>query len=185
MSGSDAAPPEAGGKTTKPKSHRIATTRVQPLTARVVAAMSDVDADAWDAIANPDAARFDPFVSHRFLTALEASGSITVRSGWSPNHILIERGGTLIGAAPCYLKSHSYGEYVFDHGWAEAYQRHGLDYYPKLLSAVPVTPVPGQRLLVAPGEDAGEVRSALLAAAQELCTARGASSFHVNFPNAD
>ena len=151
------------------------------LSAHVIETIDAVDAAAWDAVANPVPASFDPFVTHRFLKALENSGSVSTRAGWAPRHILIYRGKALVGACPAYLKSHSYGEFVFDQGWADAYQRNGLAYYPKLLSAVPVTPVPGRRLLVAPGPDASRVSDALVAAGIELVEATGASSFHANF----
>ena len=94
----------------------------------------------------------NPFVSHEFLSALEASGSVGGRTGWQPRHLLAEDAdGDLLGCAPCYVKTHSRGEYVFDHGWAEAFERAGGDYYPKLQVAVPFTPVTGPRLLARPG----------------------------------
>ena len=151
------------------------------LSAHVIDTIDAIDAAAWDAVANPDPATFDPFVTHRFLRALERSGSITARTGWAPQHLLVKRGDTLVGACPAYLKSHSYGEFVFDQGWADAYQRHGLNYYPKLLSAVPVTPVPGHRLLVAPGPDWNRISDTLISAGVKLAEKSGASSFHATF----
>ena len=113
--------------------------REPELTARIARAVGDVDAATWDGFAGKD----DPFLSHRFLTLLESSGSVGEGSGWSPLPVLVERGGKTIGAAPAYLKTHSQGEYVFDHGWADAWERAGGAYYPKLQVAVPFTPCPG------------------------------------------
>jgi len=129
----------------------------------------------------------NPFVSHAFLSALEQSGSVGARTGWQPRHLLAEdTGGTLLGAAPCYVKSHSRGEYVFDYGWADAFERAGGDYYPKLLVAVPFTPVTGPRLLAAPGPLAEGVRGGLADALVEIATTSDLSSVHINFlPEAD
>ncbi len=151
---------------------------------RVVDSLTDVRAELWDACANPDPAKwYNPFVSHAFLSALERSGSATARTGWHPQHLLLEGGGEIpAGAAPCYLKSHSWGEYVFDHGWAEAYEQAGGDYYPKLQVSAPFTPVTGPRLLTANTRDAAPLRDALLAGLIELCRLRGASSVHITFP---
>jgi uncharacterized protein len=124
----------------------------------------------------------NPFVSHEFLSSLEESGSVGGRTGWQPRHLLAEGpGGTLLGAAPCYMKTHSRGEYVFDHGWAEAFENAGGDYYPKLQIAVPFTPVTGPRLLAAPGPLADAVRDALGDALIEITTASELSSAHVTF----
>lgn len=124
----------------------------------------------------------NPFISHEFLSALEESGSVRGRTGWQPRHLLAEDDkGTLIGAAPCYVKTHSRGEYVFDHGWAEAFERAGGDYYPKLQVAVPFTPVTGPRLLAGVGSQREVVRSALASALVELTTANELSSAHVTF----
>ena len=126
----------------------------QKLTLRVHSGMGAIDRDAWDSCANPDVARSNPFLSHDFLLALEESGCATAETGWMPQHILAEdEAGRVVGAMPLYLKSHSQGEYVFDHGWANAFEQAGGDYYPKLQSSVPFTPVTGARFLVAPGED--------------------------------
>ena len=124
----------------------------------------------------------NPFISHEFLSALEGSGSVGARTGWQPRHLLAEdaKGGVL-GAAPCYVKTHSRGEYVFDHGWAEAFERAGGDYYPKLQVAVPFTPVTGPRLLARPGPAADVVRGALADALIELTSANDLSSAHVTF----
>ncbi len=122
-------------------------------------------------------ARPTPFMRHEYLAALHTSGSAVAGSGWLPQWMTLHRGDTLRAAAPAYLKSHSYGEYVFDWAWADAYQRHGLDYYPKLLVAVPFTPVPGSRLLAV---DAA-ARLQLLAALQSYAQAQSLSSAHLLF----
>jgi predicted N-acyltransferase len=173
---------------------------------RVLPAIADVPAAAWNACVHPDDAasqqaesvceradsnsqqlRYNPFISHEFLSALEASKSATGRTGWQPQHLVAEtEDGRVVGAAPCYLKSHSRGEYVFDWGWAEAYERAGGSYYPKLQVSVPFTPATGPRLLVHPAGDAAMVRTALAAGLVELTRMRGASSAHVTFlPRAD
>ncbi len=145
---------------------------------KLVGRIGDIDADGWDACAGAE----NPFLSHAFLKALEDSGSVGQRTGWLPRHLVVEDvDGRLIAAAPTYLKSNSAGEYVFDHGWADAYGRAGGRYYPKLLVAVPFTPVPGPRLLVrrGPGQETARATLAagLVAAAEQL----GVSSLHVNF----
>jgi predicted N-acyltransferase len=156
----------------------------------VVNAIGDVSAEAWDACANPrnepqsadPEYAFNPFLSHGFLSALEASKSVGGHSGWHVQHLLVkDADGSLLGAAPCYLKSHSRGEYVFDGGWAEAYERAGGSYYPKLQVAVPFTPACGRRLLVRPGPHAAEVRNVLAAGLIELCRVERASGVHVTF----
>lgn len=124
----------------------------------------------------------NPFVSHEFLSALEESASVGGRTGWQPSHLLAENAtGDLLGAAPCYVKTHSRGEYVFDHSWAEAFERAGGDYYPKLQVAVPFTPVTGPRLLARPGSQMNAVRGALADALVEITTANELSSAHVTF----
>jgi hypothetical protein len=123
---------------------------------RVLDEIAEVPAAVWDGLAGSN-----PFVTHAFLGALEDSGCVGARTGWLPRHLVLE-GPEIEGVAPCYLKSHSYGEYVFDHAWAHAYERAGGDYYPKLQIAVPFTPVTGPRLLVRPGPQA-EARRRLLA----------------------
>jgi predicted N-acyltransferase len=145
--------------------------------------MAEIAPADWDACANPDAATYDPFVSHAFLNALEASGCVgDRRTGWLPHHVtLADASGGLSACMPCYVKLHSAGEYVFDYAWAEAYERAGGAYYPKLQVAVPFTPVPGRRLLVKPGPN-GERRERLLAtAAIEVTRRLGASSLHLTF----
>src|SRR6476469_3046056 len=124
----------------------------------------------------------NPFVSHDFLSSLEQSGSVGGRTGWQPQYLLAEDAeGALLGCAPSYVKSHSRGEYVFDHGWADAFERAGGDYYPKLQVAVPFTPVTGPRLLARPGPSAEAVRDGLADALAEITTASELSSAHVTF----
>jgi uncharacterized protein len=148
------------------------------LSVRMVEKLADVPAAAWDACAGDE----NPFLSHAFLESLEASGSATAKTGWLPQHLLLEDGdGRVLGAVPLYLKSHSYGEYVFDHGWASALERAGGHYYPKLQCCVPFTPATGPRLLLHPeaGEDAADL---LVAALVEVARRRKVSSLHVTFP---
>jgi uncharacterized protein len=147
---------------------------------QVHSAVADVGRDAWDACALPSG---DPFLSFDFLDACEASGSAVPQQGWAGRHLsLVDETGRVLGVMPLWLKGHSQGEYVFDHSWADAYQRAGGRYYPKLLSAVPFTPVTGPRFLAHPDADAGPVRQALLQGAIALTERLGVSSLHVNFP---
>lgn len=151
--------------------------------AKVISRIADIPAAAWDRLANPDPARFNPFVAHAFLAALESAGTTGPETGWLPQHILLENAtGSLEAAMPLYVKSHSRGEYVFDHAFADAYHRAGGRYYPKLQVAVPFTPVPGPRLLVAPDADRETLESTLVAAAMTLADTIGASSVHITFP---
>ncbi|WP_443212762.1 GNAT family N-acetyltransferase [Rhodovulum sp. PH10] len=144
--------------------------------------MADVSAADWDACAAPEGVPFDPFTSHAFLSALEVSRSATAKTGWQPQHLVLEApDGGVLAVAPCYLKSHSRGEYVFDHGWADAYERAGGRYYPKLQVSVPFTPATGRRFLVPPGPAAEPARAALAAGLIELARLRKASSVHVTF----
>ena len=164
-----------------------------------------VEAGEWDACANPLAGGgiakgergagcgrqaadpsaeevYNPFISHAFLSALEQSNSVGPRTGWQPRHVLARTAdGTLVAAAPCYLKSHSRGEYVFDHGWAEAYARAGGSYYPKLQVAVPFTPATGRRLLVRDTANSESIARALASGLVEICKICGASGVHVTF----
>jgi predicted N-acyltransferase len=137
---------------------------------RVVDSLAGVDPAEWNALAGPQ-----PFTRHEFLSALIDTGCADARSGWAPRFVLARRAGALVGAMPLFAKSHSYGEYVFDWAWADAHARHGIEYYPKLLGAIPFTPVRGRRLL-------GEKR-VVLDAALEL--ARDCSSLHILFPSED
>lgn len=141
-------------------------------TLRLHAALAEIPAPQWDALAGQTP------LAHALLAGLEASGCVAPRTGWTPRHAALWEGDTLVAAMPLYLKAHSYGEYVFDWAWADAYQRHGLDYYPKWLAALPFTPVPGQRIL---GRDEAS-RQLLLARVLEMVRHSGASSFHLLFP---
>jgi uncharacterized protein len=157
---------------------------ISDLRVRVLPAISEIAAADWDRCAGgADAAGGpNPFTRHAYLAALEASKSATARTGWQPQHLVAESaGGAVIGVAPCYLKSHSRGEYVFDAGWADAYERAGGSYYPKLQVSVPFTPATGRRLLVAPGPHAGIAETTLAQRLVELCKLREASSVHVTF----
>jgi hypothetical protein len=146
------------------------------LAVKLVQGIEELDAAGWDACVGPD----QPFLSHAFLATLEASGSACRDTGWLPLHAVVECDGRLLGCAPMYLKSHSYGEYVFDWGWANAYERAGGRYYPKLQVAVPFTPVPGPRLLLAPGAGP-EARTALARGLVGVAEQLDVSSLHVTF----
>jgi predicted N-acyltransferase len=175
---------------------------------RVEGSIKSIDADVWDSCAKGFAAfpesnseapesisqaleskledafsdADNPFVLHAFLASLEESKSVGGRSGWLPQHLVVEDdSGKIHAVAPCYLKAHSQGEYVFDHGWADAYERAGGNYYPKLQVTAPFTPVSGPRLLVKRGPHAKAARNALVAGMVELCKLRNASSVHVTF----
>src|SRR5271167_2535560 len=171
------------------------------ITLEAVPSVSDIAAGDWDACANPAADRaslenldtlaadscvksklgYNPFVSHAFFSAAETSGSAIARTGWGPRHLLARLDGTIAGIVPCYLKSHSQGEYVFDRGWADAYERAGGSYYPKLQASVPFTPATVPRLLVRHEVDQDEIRNALARGLVGLCQATEASSVHVTF----
>ena len=143
--------------------------------------IDDISAGEWNALAGDD-----PFLRHEFLAALEHSGSACPDTGWRSLHLTCrDDAGRLVGALPLYLKSHSYGEFVFDWAWADAYQRHGLRYYPKLVSAVPFSPVGGHRLLLAPIADHAAVAQGLIHKAVELAKELHASSIHCLFPLED
>jgi len=147
----------------------------EPIQIRLIQGIDQIEAPDWDACAGPE----QPFLSHAFLSALETSGSVSADTGWLPLHLAIERGGKLLACAPMYLKSHSYGEYVFDWGWADAFERAGGRYYPKLQVAVPFTPAPGPRLLARPDVDIARpalIEGLLRAAADVDC-----SSLHITF----
>lgn len=145
--------------------------------------IAEIGREAWDACAANPAHLGNPFVLFDFLDALEQTGCAVERQGWGPQHLSVEdEQGRVAAVMPLYLKSHSQGEYVFDHAWADAYERAGGRYYPKLLSAAPFTPVTGPRLLVRPDVDVGEARGLLLGGALTVCERYGASSLHVNFP---
>ena len=151
------------------------------LTARIVTEFASIDPEDWDQLDHGG----NPFVSHVFLAALESSGTIDARSGWTPQHLAVFEGDRLLAFAPTYIKTNSHGEFVFDWAWADAYHRHGLAYYPKLLTAVPYSPVTGPRLLTRRGRpDAEELRERLILLALDLCKERGFSSWHCNFTSA-
>jgi uncharacterized protein len=176
------------------------------ITLEAVSSVSQIPAEAWDACANPPAephglngldtlaspdtagdsckktkTGYNPFVSYTFFSALEASGSASARTGWGPRHLLARLDGKIAGIVPCYLKSHSQGEYVFDRGWADAYERAGGQYYPKLQASVPFTPAAGPRLLIPRGVDTDRIGASLAAGLVALCDATNASSVHVTF----
>ncbi|WP_245153569.1 GNAT family N-acetyltransferase [Allopusillimonas ginsengisoli] len=144
-----------------------------PITFTLSSKLDSIDPQQWNALAGPE-----PFLQHAFLLALDQTGCATRRTGWSPEYLLMHRDGALVGAMPLYLKSHSRGEYVFDHAWARAFEEHGLPYYPKLLCAVPFTPVPGPRLLASEHDD----RVALARHAIQIARQNNISSLHILFP---
>jgi len=166
---------------------------------RVISSIGDIHSADWNActlsqdlhlkLEYPEAALSNfgaffnnPFITHEFLNSLELSSSVGRHAGWEPRHLVVENAkGEIVGAAPCYLKSHSRGEYVFDRAWAEAYERAGGSYYPKLQVAVPFTPATGPRLLVRPGAQVDTVRTTLAAGLAALCGELEASSVHVTF----
>ena len=165
------------------------------ITLEAVPSVSEIPAADWDACANPagsspvaaansgaySKAAYNPFVSHAFFSALEASGSACARTGWGPRHLLARCDSEIAGIVPCYLKSHSQGEYVFDRGWADAYERAGGRYYPKLQASVPFTPATGPRLLIRKDFDHDEIGTALTSGLVALCGMTKASSAHVTF----
>ena len=154
-----------------------------PIEVKVLGRIADVPAEEWDALLRARDAAFNPFPSHAFLDALEASGCAAGKSGWLPRHLAVTGAdGRLAAAAPMYVKGHSYGEYVFDWGWAEAYERAGGRYYPKLQVAVPFSPVTGPRLLWRP-EGGERLAQALLAGMAEVARRMEVSSLHITFPD--
>jgi predicted N-acyltransferase len=153
---------------------------VTALRARLLTSIADIKPADWNAL---EGARSQPFLRHEFLSSLEESGCTSRRTGWLPQHLVLEDAqGRTLGALPLYRKGHSRGEFVFDFAWANAYAQHGLKYYPKLLSAVPFTPVTGPRFLVERSADASAVRAALIATASELARSERLSSWHILFP---
>ena len=152
---------------------------------RFINSISEVDAVAWNSIVDCDY----PFLRHEFLNALEVSGSVTLKSGWQPQHLLIEDTSQpqskLVATLPLYIKSHSYGEYVFDWSWADAYRRHGLSYYPKLLSAIPFTPATGPRISCSTSDKTPELIATINQAMEEQSQKIGASGWHILFPEKD
>jgi len=158
-----------------------ASTTPDRLVIRAVTRIAEIDQPAWDRLDHGPS----PFLRHGFLRALADSGSIGPGSGWHPVFLLAEAGGELIGAVAAFIKEHSYGEYIFDWSWAGAAQRAGLDYYPKLVVAAPVTPVTGRRVLLAPGADPDRLTAALAAAVREVADQADCSSIHWLFCTAD
>ena len=145
---------------------------------KAVSSALAIPRDDWDRLANPPGAEFNPLVSHDFFRCLEEAGCAVAKTGWAPRHLVLEReDGQIAGIAPCYRKRHSYGEYVFDHAWADAYQRAGGRYYPKIQASVPFTPATGPRLYAESEEDRRELASGLIA----LCNDEQASSAHITF----
>ncbi len=147
------------------------------ITARFHSSLDEIDATSWNALRSDD----NPFLSHAFLAGLENSGSLREDYGWRAQHLALYQGDQLVAAAPLYLKRNSHGEFVFDWSWAAAYERAGLDYYPKLLGAVPYSPVPGARLLVGHGTDAAALRARLIEAMVSATEGAQLSSAHINF----
>ena len=152
---------------------------------RVISSINEVEAATWDRLAQVRAdgdAGYNPFVSHGFLSALEDSGSAVAETGWLGQHLVLEDdGGTALAALPCYLKNHSQGEYVFDHGWADAFYRAGGEYYPKLQCSVPFTPATGPRFLTGDAQNREALTLALLNGLEQLTGRLGASSAHITF----
>ncbi len=156
---------------------------------RIARSINAIDSRQWDACANPAVANpdctitYDPFISHAFLSALEKSRSAVAATGWAPYHLVVEDDDNVVyGAAPMYLKSHSLGEYVFDWGWADAYERTGGKYYPKLQISIPFTPVVGRRLLTRHGKYQLEIEKCLLSASIQVAERLKLSSLHITFP---
>jgi predicted N-acyltransferase len=152
------------------------------LRVNLMPSLSNIQPAAWNACANPDGANYNPFVSHEFLSALENSGSATMETGWAPAHLAVEDDvGVLHGVMPAYVKSHSQGEYVFDHAFADAYERAGGSYYPKVQVSVPFTPATGRRFLVRPTEHEDQTRNALAQGLIGITKQLDASSAHITF----
>ena len=153
------------------------------VTIRVVRSFQEISSTEWGLLSGAcrSGPGYNPFTSHAFLSAIEDSGSATAETGWMGHHLLLEEEGRLIGAIPCYLKSHSQGEYVFDHGWADAFQRAGGRYYPKLQASIPFTPATGPRLLVRQGEDVMRVQSLLAQGLRQVAQELNISSAHITF----
>ena len=146
--------------------------------AEFLTSLAQITAQEWDSIAGTDY----PFLRHHFLYGLEKTACTTAETGWQPFHLLLRQNNTVVAVMPLYLKSHSYGEYVFDWSWPDAWRQSGLDYYPKLLTAIPFTPATGPRLCVAQGVDTKQCLHAAIAAIQNLATKRRFSSWHILFP---
>ncbi len=155
------------------------------LSISIVNSLGEIDSSDWNAIANPEGSTYDPFLDWDFLQGLEETKCVHPDKGWAPYHIVArDNQDNLVGACPMYLKSHSQGEFVFDHSWADAYERAGGRYYPKLLIGVPFTPVTGRRRLFAEGPNASSIRDALLQTAIKMTAENNLSSLHINFIDA-
>nr|WP_306267360.1 GNAT family N-acetyltransferase [Pararhizobium sp. IMCC3301] len=165
-----------------------------PNTVRVLSSLSEIGREAWDACANPgwtgkrplgskpQETAYNPFLSHDYLWSLEESGSAVAKAGWYARHLVLETPGCApLAVVPAYLKTHSQGEYVFDHGWADAYQRAGGEYYPKLQISIPFTPVTGRRMLIADRSRQKQIETLLAAAIQQITVQYEASSAHLTF----
>jgi len=151
-------------------------------TSRIVSDFTSIDTKDWERLNHAD----NPFLSHAFLSGLESSGSIGPHSGWQPHHLALYEDGKLAAFAPCYIKTNSHGEFVFDWAWADAYHRHRMPYYPKLLTAIPYSPVSGPRLLTRQGHPREEeLRQRLIGLAQDECEQEDFSSWHCNFVSDD
>jgi hypothetical protein len=160
--------------------------KASELTARIAGSAAEIGQAAWNTCANPEgSANPHPFTRYEFFAAVEASGSASARTGWRPLHLVVEQDERIVGLLPMYLKNHSQGEYVFDSAWADAFDRAGGDYYPKLQASVPFTPVTGKRLLIAPDVDEAKVRQMLLAAGTSAVKELKASSLHITFLTAE
>lgn len=151
---------------------------MSPHTLKIIEDLAQIAATDWNVLAGKN-----PFLSHAYLYALQESGCATAQFGWHAQFITVWQESRMLGAMPLYVKMNSYGEHVFDFAWADAYHRHGLNYYPKLVCTLPFTPVTGSRLLVADVPEAGEVRTLLLSAALQLARDEKISSLHCLFPN--
>jgi predicted N-acyltransferase len=148
----------------------------------ILDSLSDVSASDWNTLLTCDAG---PFLTHEFLSSLEETGCVGGNTGWQVAHLVLRQGKQLVGAMPLYLKQHSYGEFVFDWSWAQAYEQQGMNYYPKILCAVPFTPVQGSRILSAPQCNVLEIQKALLGGLKSLMTDNDLSSAHILFPMTD
>lgn len=148
------------------------------MTPRILKSISAVAPEVWNALAGSAY----PFLSHKFLLALESSHSVGPGTGWLPQYLILEEDDKLVAALPLWLKTHSWGEYVFDQEWANAYAHHGLNYYPKLVAAIPFTPASGARLMIAPGADTTDIFQQIGQILRELTLKIGASGWHILFP---
>jgi len=150
---------------------------------RILQSINDIDADQWNGCANPASQHFNPFLSHCFLRALEDSKSVGPGTGWQSFHLVLENadGSETYGLMPLYVKGHSQGEYVFDYAWADAWQRAGKNYYPKLQSSIPFTPATGRRLLVCDGQNPAEIQTQLMNGALQVAEEMDVSSLHLTF----